>query len=286
MTISELKKDAKVKLSGSYKKAFLICLIYYALIFALTYVVSFINNTGIRLIFDIAIAIISVPLSFGIISTFIKIVRNEDVAILDFLKIGFSNFKGAWRTYLRTIVNLILPIILLVASYILFFYTLFIQVISEFSQESNVENPFLIAISSDGALINLPINLLLVSIILVLATAVFYIYKSLSYSLTLYILHDKPTATGKEINNESKKLMKGNKWKIFLLTLSFIGWMLLILLVSYLAIMLLGQTAGYIVSSLGTIILSPYISASLVCFYEDLKDENNENQKDEPVKEA
>ena len=80
--------------------------------------------------------------------------------------------------------------------------------------------------------------------------------------------------------------MKGNKWKIFLLTLSFIGWMLLILLVSYLAIMLLGQTAGYIVSSLGTIILSPYISASLVCFYEDLKDENNENQKDEPVKEA
>ncbi len=271
MTISELKKDAKVKLSGSYKKAFLICLIYYALIFALTYVISFINNTGIRLIFDIAIAIISVPLSFGIISTFIKIVRNEDVAILDFLKIGFSNFKGAWRTYLRTIVNLILPIILLVASYIFLIYTLlqaaFLSVTSS-NISSNVTNLFFI------------------SLVLVVVALIFYIYKSLSYSLTLYILHDKPTATGKEINNESKKLMKGNKWKIFLLTLSFIGWMLLILLVSYLAIMLLGQTAGYIVSSLGTIILSPYISASLVCFYEDLKDENNENQKDEPVKEA
>ena len=237
MTISELKKDAKVKLSGSYKKAFLICLIYYALIFALTYVVSFINNTGIRLIFDIAIAIISVPLSFGIISTFIKIVRNEDVAILDFLKIGFSNFKGAWRTYLRTIVNLILPIILLVASYIFLIYTLlqaaFLSVTSS-NISSNVTNLFFI------------------SLVLVVVALIFYIYKSLSYSLTL----------------------------------SFIGWMLLILLVSYLAIMLLGQTAGYIVSSLGTIILSPYISASLVCFYEDLKDENNEDQKDEPVKEA
>lgn len=272
MTISELKKDAKVKLSGSYTKAFLINLIYYVLIFALSYIIGIINNYWVSLVLEIAVAIISVPLTFGIISTFIKIVRNEDIAVLDFIKLGFKNFKGAWRTYLRTIVNLILPIILMVASYIFLIYSLFQAAVASISSSevpANAANLFFIALG------------------LVIVALVFYIYKSLSYSLSLYILHDKPTATGKEINNESKKLMKGNKWKIFLLTFSFIGWMLLILLVSLLATILLGETAGIIVSSLGTILLSPYINASLVCFYEDLKDENNEDKKEtEPVEEA
>ncbi len=272
MTISELKKDAKVKLSGSYTKAFLISLIYYAFVFALSYIIGFISNTWIILVFEIALAIISIPLSFGIISSFIKIVRNEDVAILDFLKIGFNNFKGAWRTCLRTVVNLILPIILLVASYIFMIYSI-LQ--AAFIGITNTDIPSSIY------------NLFFISIALVIVTVIFYVYKSLSYSLTLYILHDKPTATGKEINDESKKLMKGNKWKIILLSLSFIGWILLILLISFIIIILLGETAGFIVSSLGTILLTPYINASLVCFYEDLKDENKEDKKEaEPVQEA
>lgn len=265
MTIGELKKDAKVKLSGSYIKACLITLIYYACIFALSYVVSALSTSPVAIIISIIIAIISVPLSFGIISTFIKIIRNEDVSVLDFITLGFKNFKGVWRTSLRTLVNLLLPLILLIASYIFLFYTLFQAAVASLSQST---------VSQDTS------SLFLVSIVLVIATAIFYIYKQFSYSLTMYILYDNPTSTGKEINNESVKLMKGNKGKLFLLGLSFIGWMLLVILASTVVSMFLGETAGIIISYLGIILLAPYIIASIVCFYEDLKEDTVSKQEE------
>lgn len=258
MTISEIKKDAKVKLSGNYKKAFVICLINFLIVFAFTSIADLVNNVFVKLISQIIVLIISLPLSFGLISSFMKILRNEDVKVFDFVETGFKNFKGVWRTYLRTIVNLILPVILLVASYIFLIYTLIQALMSSATSVS---------------------NLFLVALVLVIVAIVFFIYKSLSYSLTLYVLYDNPTATGKETNNESKKMMKGNKGKLFLLSLSFIGWLLLIGLVTSLAAFL-GEEACIIVSSLGSLLLSPYMTSSIICFYEDLK------SNDEPIKES
>ena len=49
------------------------------------------------------------------------------------------------------------------------------------------------------------------------------IIKSYAYSASMYLLHEHGLE-GNEAITESRKLMKGRKWKLFCLDLSFIGW--------------------------------------------------------------
>ena len=49
------------------------------------------------------------------------------------------------------------------------------------------------------------------------------IIKSYAYSATMYLVHEKDLS-GNEAITASRKLMKGRKWKLFCLDLSFIGW--------------------------------------------------------------
>ncbi|WP_147534172.1 DUF975 family protein [Bacillus marasmi] len=91
------------------------------------------------------------------------------------------------------------------------------------------------------------------------------IIKSISYSQTYFLMKDHPEYTVLEAITESKKRMKGYKWKYFLLNLSFIGWGILCLL-----------TLG-----IGFLWLSPYIQASTATFYNELILSQEHNQ--EPV---
>ena len=51
--------------------------------------------------------------------------------------------------------------------------------------------------------------------------------KSYSYSLSMYITEDKNAISGSEAVTRSRELMDGNKWRMFVQDLSFIGWILL-----------------------------------------------------------
>jgi len=55
------------------------------------------------------------------------------------------------------------------------------------------------------------------------------IIKYYEYRMIPYILSDAPGITGKEAFRISKEMMRGNKWKAFVLDLSFIGWQMLAL---------------------------------------------------------
>jgi uncharacterized membrane protein len=79
------------------------------------------------------------------------------------------------------------------------------------------------------------------------------IIKSLSYSQTYFLLRDHPEYTVIQAISESKKRMKGYKWKYFLLGLSFIGW-------SILCIFTLG---------IGLLWLIPYMTTSIATFYNE-----------------
>jgi uncharacterized membrane protein len=81
------------------------------------------------------------------------------------------------------------------------------------------------------------------------------VIKSLSYSLTAYILKDNPELQNNAAIELSMKMMDGYKWKLFLLQLSFIGWILLCLL-----------TLG-----IGLLWLIPYYGTTMSAFYEDVK---------------
>lgn len=81
---------------------------------------------------------------------------------------------------------------------------------------------------------------------------------SLRYSMAFYLLHDQPNLPATEALNISKRWMVGHCGRLFLLYLSFLGWVLLSCL-----------TAG-----LGFLWLAPYAQATLAEFYADLKTAN------------
>ena len=101
-------------------------------------------------------------------------------------------------------------------------------------------------------------TLLLVGIKLVLWTLLFIIpgiIKSYEYSIIPYILADDAEISSKDAFKKAKQMMKGNKWRLFKLEFSFIGWFVLCVL-----------TLG-----IGTLFLIPYISAANAEFYVELK---------------
>jgi uncharacterized membrane protein len=85
------------------------------------------------------------------------------------------------------------------------------------------------------------------------------IIKSLSYSMTFYILKDHPEMSAMDAIEASKRMMRGRKWNLFCLQFSFIGWYILCLL-----------TGGIL-----TLWISPYVSTATAVFYESIKSELN-----------
>jgi uncharacterized membrane protein len=84
------------------------------------------------------------------------------------------------------------------------------------------------------------------------------------YSLAYYILADNPNMSSLDAIRRSKELMAGNKWRLFVLQLTFIGWMLLCIL-----------TIG-----IGTLWLGPYMAVATAHFYDELL--NKETKGTEP----
>ncbi|MCM1545809.1 MAG: DUF975 family protein [Clostridiales bacterium] len=56
------------------------------------------------------------------------------------------------------------------------------------------------------------------------------IIKSYAYSMSFYILNDNPQMDANTARKRSIEMMRGNKWRLFCLDLSFIGWWILCIL--------------------------------------------------------
>ena len=81
------------------------------------------------------------------------------------------------------------------------------------------------------------------------------IIAAFSYSMTFYIMADNNSIDIMEAINKSKSMMKGYKWKLFCLSLRFLGWILLSVL-----------TLG-----IGLLWVVPYMNVSIATFYDDVK---------------
>lgn len=84
------------------------------------------------------------------------------------------------------------------------------------------------------------------------------IIKSYSYAMTFYILRDNPTLTATEAITRSREMMNGNKWRLFCLHFSFIGWLLL----------------SVITLGIGALFVTPYMQVAQAEFYESIKGED------------
>ena len=81
------------------------------------------------------------------------------------------------------------------------------------------------------------------------------IIAALSYSMTYFILAEDSSISASEAIRKSKKMMKGNKWKLVCLGFRFTGWFLLAML-SF---------------GIGFLWVGPYMYVSYAQFYDDLK---------------
>lgn len=78
-----------------------------------------------------------------------------------------------------------------------------------------------------------PAQLNLLFFPLLMGAWVFLISRILRYALAFHVLLDHPEYTARQALNQSKALMVGQRWRLAVFLLSFLGWMLLALLILY-----------------------------------------------------
>lgn len=82
------------------------------------------------------------------------------------------------------------------------------------------------------------------------------IIKMYEYRMIPYLLADDPTMTKDQAFAESKRMMTGNKWKAFVLDLSFLGWLIL---------------SAFTFGLLFLFYVSPYRCLTMAALYESLR---------------
>ena len=85
------------------------------------------------------------------------------------------------------------------------------------------------------------------------------IIKSYEYAIIPHILADDPEISSKDAFKKAKEMMNGNKFRLFKLNISFIGWYVLC----------------FVTFGIGIFFLMPYINAATAEFYVELKSMND-----------
>lgn len=237
MPPSELRKEARDALKENWGKGALIILIYSLISYGYYLLSNSIDNSFISFILDIAWILISLPISFGLIISFLKIKRGEEVSTFDFLKDGFSRFSRTLGIAWHTLVKMIVPTLCVIAS-ILLFAMLIASSIALYFTGSSLGNSHPVVFA--------------IAIILYIFGIFYGIVRGLLYSLSYYIAYDYPDMSTKDCVKKSEELMNGHRGDLFLLELSFIGWAILSLF-----------TLG-----IGLLWLIPYVKVSISCFYD------------------
>ena len=80
------------------------------------------------------------------------------------------------------------------------------------------------------------------------------IMASYSYAMTSYILAENPSLRAREAIRMSKEMMRGNRWRLFCLHVSFIGWRILC----------------FFTFGIGNYLLNPYVEAANAAFYREI----------------
>ncbi len=252
-TFAELKSIAKNILSANYWTSFGVCLLYTVIVNAASYLISIL--TTLPLTFMMTASTISTAAENSMIlsslatSIFTLITMIPITLFLEYPLIigttrhfllstnGQGNISDLFFAYKNYLGNVVL--ILFLQMLYIYLWTLLSMLVLA-----------IIAIIL-GTLFNSPYF----ALIMLLAIIPMWI-KTYQYSMIPYIVAENPAIERKRAFEITKAMTKGNKLRIFLFGLSFIGWILLCLL-----------TLG-----IGYLFLAPYIYASYTQLYIDLRD--------------
>lgn len=234
MTAKETRAQARDALKGQWGKAILFLIIYAIVTMVLSIVLGFIPFVG-----KVMETIISVPLVIGLTATLIKIKRKEEFGYFDFINVSIEMFGKSWGVFGHTLLKMLVPVILLVVSTIIISVGIVMLGANELSMGTINMAALLVTVLGS---------------ILYIISMIWTIIKGYLYSLTSAILADNEDMPTLKVVEKSEALMNGNRMKLFLLSLSFIGWGILSTL-----------TFG-----IGLIWLVPYMSIAQICFYDNL----------------
>ena len=81
------------------------------------------------------------------------------------------------------------------------------------------------------------------------------------YAMTPYILAENEDLSVMEAITESKRIMMGNKWRLFCLDVSFLGWYIV----------------GILTLGIGFFWITPYVEASRAAFYREITEQRYSN---------
>lgn len=173
--------------------------------------------------------------TYGIVNLFLNLIRNSNGQVEDV----FAGFKNYGRTF---IINLLLTIFKFLWSllwFIPYIAAVIIVAIPMFSGERSSGSIF-------GGIAIIVLLTLIISI-----TLTIFLNR---YALAYYIAHDDRDISASDAIKKSIQLMKGNKIRLFLLQLSFIGWFIL----------------GTILLLIPLLWATAYLNATTAAFYDNI----------------
>lgn len=179
----------------------------------------------------LVISLLLVPLEMGYVVAFLHSSRQNSPAEITDLFYGYKRFWHVLGT-------LILKGLAIAASMIPAFVLMFILI---WSMDYGLGYSY--------SILSVCIFFLLYCLALIPA-----IILSLAYAMVSYILRDRPELSCADVLAQSRMMMKGHKWELFLLYLSFIGWIILSVFTLF----------------IGLLWLAPYMQMTVTKFYEQL----------------
>lgn len=271
-TCSAYRQEARQALSGKWGES-VAASVLIALFFIVMLTPSIIAEAatsaepssliGIPMLMSLVLIVLLVPMFFGYMNAFWHKAKGDDTtAVNDMSRSWEKNFGAAWGFFLlKELVKLAVSI----ALFIIFILFLFII--------GMIATPFL-NIPDVNSFIEIVATAASISVwLLVITYIIFYIACTIAnviidyiYGMTYYIKADHPDKAIIDCMIESRRLMQGKKWNLFVLDLTFIGWMLLSIL-----------TLG-----IGLLWLAPYICTAHACFYKDIITKAEEPTLEEP----
>ena len=258
MKISDIKKSAKLKLSGNYFRCASSSLLYFIIISLITFFqtkLAGLTNNSIVLAFLQAISLIlSWILGYGIIENIIDLTEVKTNSITDFINSTLKNTIKYTKLGFLFLIRILAPLTL-------FLFAIFYWIGNNIAKIHKVN--FLCFNQ----------NLVTLSLCIVLVALILLIYFILKYVLIAYIYHNNKELSEKEILDKSKELMKKNKFNYILLLLSFFhlflfGALILFVLNFFIEAKYLTPFMVFFYS-----MIKPYLIVAKSEFYKELNEE-------------
>lgn len=220
----ELKRGAKRLLRESRPHYMLVALVYLLLTSGLSSAVTALTGMGsvlagsLSIFLNILIALFSMVMGVGLAHYALRLSRGEQSGMGDL----FEAFSFAGRS---------IGMNLLTALYTVLWMLLFCLICG------------VVAAAGLYLMDRIPALGIIIAIVAYIGAVVAALWVSLRYAMAPFALADDPDGGASGAVRRSVRLMKGNKGKLFVLMLSFLGWELLALLIG-IVVLLAGLLIG------------------------------------------